>query len=88
MKRLKELVIDAKENGIGVVPAVVKRMLEKTMFLFGFVDILGCSVTQRVEEIAKLQNKRARIAFDRYLTNVSFCLMLCISSLVYIMKCI
>nr|CAD1841406.1 unnamed protein product [Ananas comosus var. bracteatus] len=69
LKRLKELVIDAKENGIGVVPAVVKRMLEKTMFLFGFVDILGCSVTQRVEEIAKLQNKRARIAFDRLFAN-------------------
>ena len=65
LKRLKALVVDAKENNIGVVPALVKRMLDGNMFLFGFVDIVGGSVTQRVDEITKLQNRRAQIACEK-----------------------
>ncbi|XP_039123969.1 uncharacterized protein LOC120260539 isoform X2 [Dioscorea cayenensis subsp. rotundata] len=63
LRRLRKLVIDAKENGIKVVIALVKRMLVMNMFLFGSVDIAGGSVTQRVEEITKLQNKHIQIAY-------------------------
>lgn len=69
LKRLKALVIDAKQNGIGVVSALVKRMMDKNMFLFGFVDIDGGSITQSVEEITKLQSKRVQIAYDKLLSN-------------------
>lgn len=66
LRRLRKLVIDAKENGIKVVIALVKRMLVMNMFLFGSVDIAGGSVTQRVEEITKLQNKHIQIACEKY----------------------
>ncbi|XP_073107900.1 uncharacterized protein [Elaeis guineensis] len=69
LKRLKALVVDAKENNIGIVPALVKRMLDGNMFLFGFVDIVGGSITQRVDEITKLQNRRAQIACEKLLAN-------------------
>ncbi|XP_072989136.1 uncharacterized protein [Typha latifolia] len=69
LKRLRILVVDAKENSIGVAPALVKRMLDKNMILFGFVDLLGGSVTQRVDEITKIQNKRAQIAYDKLFAN-------------------
>ncbi|KAB1669963.1 hypothetical protein ES319_1Z211400v1 [Gossypium barbadense] len=39
MEKLKTLVAEAKEMGIKVVPALVKRMMETNMFLFGFVDL-------------------------------------------------
>lgn len=76
LKRLKALVIDAKQNGIGVVLVLVKRMLVKDMFLFGFVDIGGGSITQSVEEITKLQNKRVQIAYDKYRLYLAHILML------------
>ncbi|XP_029123486.1 uncharacterized protein [Elaeis guineensis] len=69
LKRLKALVVDAKENNMGIAPALVKRMLDGNMFLFGFVDIVGGSVTQRVDEITKLQHRRAQIACEKLLTN-------------------
>ncbi|XP_039123968.1 uncharacterized protein LOC120260539 isoform X1 [Dioscorea cayenensis subsp. rotundata] len=69
LRRLRKLVIDAKENGIKVVIALVKRMLVMNMFLFGSVDIAGGSVTQRVEEITKLQNKHIQIACEKLLSN-------------------
>ncbi|ONK74600.1 uncharacterized protein A4U43_C03F8160 [Asparagus officinalis] len=69
LKRLKTLVIDAKQSNIGVVTALVKRMLDKNMFLFGFVDIAGGSITQSVEEITKLQNRRVQIAYEKLLSN-------------------
>lgn len=67
LKKLKDVVIDAEENGIGVASALVKRMLEKNIFLFGFVDIDSGSVNQRADEIAKLQNKRVQIAYEKLL---------------------
>lgn len=69
LKRLKDLVIDAKENGIGVVSPLVKKMLKKDMFLFGFVDIAGGSVNERADDIAKLQNKHVQVAYEKLLAN-------------------
>lgn len=69
LKRLKDLVVDAKENDIGIVPALVKRMLDGNMFLFGIVDIVGGFVAQRFDEITKLQNRRAQIACEKLLAN-------------------
>lgn len=69
LRRLRNLVIDAKENGIRVVTVLVKRMLVINMFLFGSVDMAGGSVTQRVEEITKLQNKHIQIACEKLLSN-------------------
>ncbi|KAI0496997.1 hypothetical protein KFK09_023323 [Dendrobium nobile] len=67
LKRLKLLVVDAKENGIRVVPALVKRMLTENMFLFGSSD--SCSVTQRVDEVTKLHDKNLQIAYEKLLSN-------------------
>ncbi|XP_058182023.1 uncharacterized protein LOC131300281 isoform X1 [Rhododendron vialii] len=63
LKRLRILVIEAKEESIKVVPALVKRMLEKNMFLFGFVDINVGSVTERVNELTDMQNARVQVAY-------------------------
>lgn len=65
LKRLKVLVIDAKKIGIAIVPALVKKMLDKNMFLFGFVDRVDGYESQRVDEIMKLENKRIQIAYEK-----------------------
>ncbi|THG05393.1 hypothetical protein TEA_022151 [Camellia sinensis var. sinensis] len=51
LKRLRNLVIDVKEKGIKVASALVKKMLERNVFLFGFVDINDGSVTERGMEL-------------------------------------
>ncbi|XP_058084825.1 uncharacterized protein LOC131232538 [Magnolia sinica] len=67
--KLRNIVIDAKQNGIGVLPVLVKRMLERNMFLFGSVDIDDSSVTERVDEITKLQNARIQFAYKTLFAN-------------------
>lgn len=69
LKRLQNLVVDAKEKGVKVVSAIVKRMLERNMFLFGFVDLNEHSFTERVNELTELQNSYIRAAYKRYITN-------------------
>lgn len=69
LKHLKELVTEAKKNNLQIVPALVKRMLEKNFFLFGFVDIISTSVSQRIDEITKLQDKHVQVAFEKLLSN-------------------
>ncbi|KAF8389132.1 hypothetical protein HHK36_025818 [Tetracentron sinense] len=69
LKRLKNLVVDAKEEHIKVVPALIKRMLERNMLLFGFVDINEGSLTERVQEITNLQNAHMHIAYEKYIAN-------------------
>lgn len=69
LRRLKLLVIDAKRNGIGVVPSMVKRMLNKKMFLFGFVETNSSSIKQNINNLSEQQNKRVQIAYGKLLSN-------------------
>ncbi|KAF5802472.1 putative small nuclear RNA activating complex (SNAPc), subunit SNAP43 [Helianthus annuus] len=62
MKRLKELVIDAKNENIGVVPLLVNNMLERNLFLYGAVDLKEGSVEERVNELIQVQNARIQHA--------------------------
>ncbi|XP_042492490.1 uncharacterized protein LOC122072040 isoform X2 [Macadamia integrifolia] len=68
LKKLKNLVDEVKES-LKVVPALVKRMLAKNIFLFGFVDINEASATDRINEINKLQNARMQIAYEKLFAN-------------------
>ncbi|KAK7264889.1 hypothetical protein RJT34_32502 [Clitoria ternatea] len=63
--KLKILVTDSKANGIKVVPALVKRMLERNMFLFGSVDLTECSVTETVNQLQQLQDARVQFAYKK-----------------------
>lgn len=65
LRKLRDLVLYAKQAGIGVLPALVKRMLERSMFLFGAVDIDDDTVTERLNEITKLHNKGIQIAYEK-----------------------
>ncbi|MQL77057.1 hypothetical protein Taro_009456 [Colocasia esculenta] len=69
LKCLKELVIDAKKDTIDVVVALVKRMLDRCMFLFGSVDSVDGSLNQRVEEAKTLQSKLVQMAYEKLLAN-------------------
>ncbi|XP_042004288.1 uncharacterized protein LOC121753156 isoform X2 [Salvia splendens] len=51
LKQLKNLVIEAKAGGVNVVGALVKGMLERNMFLFGFVGVDEGSPAERVNEV-------------------------------------
>jgi snRNA-activating protein complex subunit 1 len=66
LKKLKTLVINAKEHGIKGVPALVKRMLEKNMFLFGFVDLHEGSVSETGNQLTELQDARVQVAYKKY----------------------
>ncbi|KAL5226138.1 hypothetical protein ABZP36_012777 [Zizania latifolia] len=69
LKKLKDFVVDAKQSGMGVVPALVKRMLDKSMILFGFINLLGDSGTKQVDELTASQNKRVKFACDKLFMN-------------------
>ncbi|XP_031737119.1 uncharacterized protein LOC101216308 isoform X2 [Cucumis sativus] len=65
LKKLKELVVDAKENNVKVVSFVVKRMLEKNMFLFGSVDMNESAALETVNQLTELQNARVQVAYKK-----------------------
>ncbi|XP_021275502.1 uncharacterized protein LOC110410217 [Herrania umbratica] len=69
LKKLKSLVAEAKEKGIRVVPTLVKRMLEKNMFLFGFVDFKEGSVSETINSLTKLQDARIQVAYEKLFTD-------------------
>ncbi|CAK9326553.1 unnamed protein product [Citrullus colocynthis] len=65
LKKLKELVVDAKENDVKVVSFVVKKMLEKNMFLFGSVDMNESAALETVNQLTELQNARIQVAYNK-----------------------
>ncbi|RLM78923.1 uncharacterized protein C2845_PM12G20010 [Panicum miliaceum] len=68
-RQLKHFVITTKQNGVHLVPALVKRMLDKGMFLFGYMNLLGDGSEKQVEELTALQNKRVNFACDKLFAN-------------------
>ncbi|TYI79339.1 hypothetical protein E1A91_D05G016100v1 [Gossypium mustelinum] len=71
MEKLKTLVAEAKEMGIKVVPALVKRMMETNMFLFGFVDLNEGSVSETINSLTKLQDARIQVAYEKLFTDTA-----------------
>jgi snRNA-activating protein complex subunit 1 len=65
LKNLRVLVVDAKANDIRVVSTLVKRMLERNMFLFGVVDLKESSVTETVNQLEQVQNARIQVAYEK-----------------------
>ncbi|XP_057420799.1 uncharacterized protein LOC130714850 [Lotus japonicus] len=69
LKKVRILVADAKANAINVAPAVVNRMLERNMFLFGAVDLAEGAVTETVQQLQQLQNASIRVAYETLFKN-------------------
>ncbi|XP_015697222.1 uncharacterized protein LOC102708649 isoform X2 [Oryza brachyantha] len=69
LKKLKDFIVEAKQNGMDVVPALVKRMLDKGMILFGFINLLGDTGAKQVNELTASQNKRVKFACDKLFMN-------------------
>jgi snRNA-activating protein complex subunit 1 len=65
LKNLRILVVDAKANDIRLVSTLVKRMLERNMFLFGVVDLKESSVTETVNQLEQVQNARIQVAYEK-----------------------
>lgn len=63
LKRIKNLVVDTKTRDIKVVSILVKRMLERSLFLFGSVDANEGSATERINELTEIQNARVQTAY-------------------------
>lgn len=70
LERLNVLVVDAKHNGVGVAIAVVKKMVAKNMFLFGFVEVDEELVSKTVNAMAKQQHAHLRIASEKLLSHM------------------
>lgn len=85
LRRLRDLVVEAKQSSIRVLSALVKRMMDRNMFLFGSVDINDSAITERINEITKLQNVSVQIASERCFANsIHFCYFICIDFLLFI----
>lgn len=69
LRQLKNLVIEAKAASVKVVATLLKGMLEKNMFLFGFVGENEGSATERVNELADVQNARIQAAYKKLFAN-------------------
>lgn len=65
MRTLKNLVVKAKSEGLKVVSVLVKSMLEKNMFLFGYMGVNEGSVTERVNELTDIQNAHVQTAYEK-----------------------
>ncbi|KAL9231520.1 hypothetical protein vseg_006742 [Gypsophila vaccaria] len=70
LRGLKVLVVVAKERGIRVVSAIVKRMLENNVFLFGYVDINDYSDKERIKELVNVQNACIKKMREKLLTGM------------------
>ncbi|TVU33532.1 hypothetical protein EJB05_25355 [Eragrostis curvula] len=68
-KQLKDFVAMAKQNGAPIVQVLVKKMLDRGMFLFGFINLLGDNGEKQVEELTAAQNKRIKFASDKLFAN-------------------
>ncbi|GAV64756.1 LOW QUALITY PROTEIN: SNAPc_SNAP43 domain-containing protein, partial [Cephalotus follicularis] len=68
LKKLESLVVEEKGKGINVVTTLVKRMLEKNMFLFGF-DINEGSFSETVNQLTEIQNARMQVAYEKLFAN-------------------
>ncbi|OIW19543.1 hypothetical protein TanjilG_06998 [Lupinus angustifolius] len=69
LAKLKILVVDAKANNIQVVPALVKRMLDRNTFLYGAVDLRESFVTETVNQLQQVQNTRVEVAYEKLFKN-------------------
>ncbi|XP_073278507.1 uncharacterized protein [Primulina huaijiensis] len=69
LRTLKNLVVKAKSEGLKVVSVMVKSMLEKNMFLFGYVGVNEGSVTERVNELTDIQNAHVQTAYQKLFAN-------------------
>ncbi|XP_009769165.2 uncharacterized protein [Nicotiana sylvestris] len=69
LKNLRNIIAEAKAKDVKVVPALVKRMLDRNMFLFGSVDVNEGSVAERLDELTEIQNASIRIASKKYVTD-------------------
>ncbi|KAK1400054.1 Small nuclear RNA activating complex (SNAPc), subunit SNAP43 [Heracleum sosnowskyi] len=62
LRRLRKLVVDSRKENVKVPSALVNRMLEKNMFLFGAVDLKEGSVTEKIKELRAKEDATIRIA--------------------------
>lgn len=69
LKNLRNIVAEAKAKGVKVAPALVKRTLDRNMFLFGSVDVNEGSVAERLDELMEIQNASIRIASKKLFAN-------------------
>ncbi|KAL0427122.1 UNVERIFIED_CONTAM: hypothetical protein Slati_2887000 [Sesamum latifolium] len=69
LRQLKNLAIESKAKGLKVVSALLKSMLERNMFLFGFVGVNEGSPTERVNELTDIQNARVQAAYKKLFAN-------------------
>ncbi|KAK4391608.1 hypothetical protein Sango_1938600 [Sesamum angolense] len=69
LRQLKNLAIESKAKGLKVVSALLKIMLERNMFLFGFVGVNEGSPTERVNELTDIQNARVQAAYKKLFAN-------------------
>lgn len=69
LKNLRNVVAEAKAKDVKVVPALVKRMLDRNMFLFGFVDVNESSAAERLDELTEIQNASIQIACKKLFAN-------------------
>lgn len=83
LKKLTNLVVDVKEKGLKVVSALIRRMLEKNMFLFGSVEINEGSVTETVNQLTELQNACIQAAYKKYVISILLLFHIFINSTYY-----
>jgi snRNA-activating protein complex subunit 1 len=66
LSKLRNLVAEAKTFNIQMVPDLVKRILERNMFLFGFVDTLGGTARSSDDNITRQLNRQLEEVSDKY----------------------
>ncbi|KAK9149600.1 hypothetical protein Scep_008357 [Stephania cephalantha] len=71
LERLKILAIDAKKEDIKVAPALIKKMLDANLFLFGSVEINESSVAYRENEFEKMNKARLKAAYQKITSDAS-----------------
>ncbi|KAL1816018.1 hypothetical protein ACET3Z_018592 [Daucus carota] len=69
LRKLRRLVVDSKKENVKVAPALVNRMLEKNMFLFGAVDLKEGSVTEKIKELRAREDATIRTAQKKLFEN-------------------
>lgn len=69
LRRLRKLLVDSKKGKVNVASALVNRMLESNMFLFGTVDLKEGCVTEKMKELRAKEDATIRIAQKKLFEN-------------------
>ncbi|CAH2064239.1 unnamed protein product [Thlaspi arvense] len=67
--KFRDLIVEAKDEGVEIATAVAKQMLDKNVFIFGGVEVNEASAIEKLNHSTELHNALVRCAINTLLSD-------------------